>query len=105
MTRPYSLREMMTVAAARQIQDGDIVFCGTGISMIAAMAAKYINAPNRVFFFETGAIDAQLEEIPMAVADSRVMLGAAVHGSLADAFAFMQNCKTARTITPEYERS
>ena len=50
MTRPYSLREMMTVAAARQIQDGDIVFCGTGISMIAAMAAKYINAPNRVFF-------------------------------------------------------
>lgn len=87
----YSAREMMTVAAAREIKDGDIVFCGTGISMLAAMAAKHISAPNSVIFFETGAIDSQLEEVPMAVGDSRVMLGAAVHGSLADAFAFMQN--------------
>jgi glutaconate CoA-transferase, subunit B len=87
----YSAREMMAVVAAREIQDGDIVFCGTGISMLAAMAAKHISAPNSVIFFETGAIDAQLEEVPLAVGDPRVMLGAAVHGSLADAFAFMQN--------------
>jgi len=87
----YSLREMMTVAAAREIQDGDIVFCGTGISMLAAMAAKHISAPNSVIFFETGAIDSQLEEVPLAVGDPRVMLGAAMHGGLADAFAFMQN--------------
>lgn len=87
----YSYGEMMVIAAAREIQDGDIVFCGTGISMLAAMAAKHINAPNSIIFFETGAIDAQLEEVPMAVADPRVMLGAAVHGSLADAFGFMQN--------------
>lgn len=98
MTTGYSLREMMAVAAARQIQDGDIVFCGTGISMLAAMAAKHINAPNSVVFFETGAIDAHLEEVPMAVADSRVMLGAAVHGSLSDAFAFMQNRVTGRKV-------
>jgi glutaconate CoA-transferase, subunit B len=87
----YSPREMMAVAAAREIKNGDIVFCGTGISMLAAMAAKYISAPDSVIFFETGAIDAQLEEVPMAVADSRVMLGAAVNGSLMDAFGFMQN--------------
>ena len=87
----YTLREMMAVAAAREIQDGEIVFCGTGISMLAAMAAKHINAPNSVVFFETGAIDARLEEVPMAVADPRVMLGAAVHGSLIDAFGLMQN--------------
>jgi len=87
----FSASEMMAVAAAREIKDGDIVFCGTGISMLAAMAAKHISAPNSVIFFETGAIDSQLEEVPMAVGDPRVMLGAAVHGSLADAFAFMQN--------------
>jgi glutaconate CoA-transferase subunit B len=91
MSEAYTLREMMTVAAAREIQDGDIVFCGTGISMLAAMAAKHISAPNSVIFFETGAVDSRLEEVPMAVADPRVMLGAAVNGSLADAFAFMQN--------------
>ncbi len=81
----------MTIAAAREIKDGDIVFCGTGISMLAAMAAKHINAPLSTIFFETGAIDAKLEEVPLAVADSRVMYATAVNGGLADAFATMQN--------------
>ena len=90
----YTLKEMMTIAAARQIRDGDIVFCGTGISMLAAMAAKHINAPNSVIFFETGAIDSRLEEVPMAVGDPRVMFGTAVNGSLTDAFATMQNRRT-----------
>lgn len=87
----YTLREMMAITAARQIKDGDIVFCGTGISMLAAMAAKNINAPNSVIFFETGAIDSRLEEVPMAVGDPRVMFQTAVNGSLADSFATMQN--------------
>ena len=94
----YTSREMMAVAAAREIRDGEIVFCGTGISMLAAMAAKHISAPHSVVFFETGAIDARLEEVPMAVADSRVMPGAAMHGSLADAFAFMQNRFSGRQV-------
>ena len=87
----YTLREMMTIVAARQIQNQDIVFCGTGISMLAAMAAKRINAPESVIFFETGAIDARLEEISMAVADSRVMFHTSANGGLLDAFATMQN--------------
>jgi glutaconate CoA-transferase subunit B len=91
MSTTYTRREMMAVVAAREIEDGDIVFCGTGISMLAAMAAKHISAPNSTIFFETGAIDSQLEEVPLAVADPRVMFGAAVNGSLADAFGYMQN--------------
>ena len=87
----YTLREMMAIAAAREIRDGDIVFCGTGISMLAAMAAKHINAPNSVIFFETGAIDSTLEEVPLSVGDPRVMFGTAVNSGLADAFATMQN--------------
>ncbi len=94
----YTLREMMAVAAAREIQDGDIVFCGTGISMLAAMAAKHISAPESVIFFETGAIDSRLEEVPMAVADSRVMFWTSVNGSLADSFATMQNRVTGRRV-------
>jgi glutaconate CoA-transferase subunit B len=94
----YTLREMMAVAAAREIRDGDIVFCGTGISMLAAMAAKHISAPDSVIFFETGAIDSRLEEVPMAVADSRVMFWTSVNGSLADSFAFMQNRITGRSV-------
>lgn len=87
----YTPREMMTVVAAREIKNEDIVFCGTGISLLAAMAAKNINAPECVIFFETGAIDAALEEIPLAVGDSRVMYHTSANGGLLDAFATMQN--------------
>lgn len=87
----YTSREMMTIMAAREIADGDIVFCGTGISMLAAAAAKNINAPGSLIFFETGAIDSRIEELPLAVSDPRIMYGAASHGGLLDAFAFMQN--------------
>lgn len=94
----YTLKEMMAIAAAREIHDGDIVFCGTGISMLAAMAAKHISAPNSLIFFETGAIDSQLAEVPLAVGDPRVMHGAAMNGSLANAFATMQNRLTGRQV-------
>jgi glutaconate CoA-transferase subunit B len=94
----YSLKELMTIAAARMIQDGDIVFCGTGISMVAAMAAKHISAPHSTIFFETGAIDSLLEEVPLAVADSRVMFWTSVNGNLADSFATMQNRFTGKRV-------
>jgi len=48
MFMEYTLKEMMTIIAAREIRNDDIVFCGTGISMLAAMAAKNINAPQSV---------------------------------------------------------
>ncbi|MDY0186376.1 MAG: CoA-transferase [Syntrophus sp. (in: bacteria)] len=83
--------EIMTIMTAREIRNGDIVFCGTGISMLAAMAAKNISAPDSVIFFESGAVDALLEDLPWAVSDSRVMWGANSNGGLMDAFATMQN--------------
>ena len=94
----YTPKEMMTIAADRTIRSRDIVFCGTGISMIAAMAAKHISAPESVIFFETGAIDSHLEEVPLAVADPRVMYRTAVNGSLLDAFATMQNRTTGKRV-------
>nr|WP_080804606.1 CoA-transferase [Desulfamplus magnetovallimortis] len=94
----YTLKEMMTIMAAREIRNSDIVFCGTGISMLAAMAAKNINAPESVIFFETGAIDSRLEEIPLAVGDSRVMYQTSANGGLLDAFATMQNKVTGKHV-------
>ena len=94
----YTHKEMMAIAAARQIRAGDIVFCGTGISMLAAMAAKHISAPNSVIFFETGAIDSRLEELPLTVGDSRVMLATSVNGGLAEVFATMQNRFTGQQV-------
>jgi len=94
----YSSHEIMTIVAAREINNGDIVFCGTGISMLAAMAAKNINAPESVVFFETGAIDSELDEIPLSVGDPRVMYHTSSNSSLIDSFAFMQNKKTGSRV-------
>lgn len=94
----YTLKETMTIMAAREIRNGDIVFCGTGISMVAAMAAKQISAPDSTIFFETGSIDSCLEEIPLAVADPRVMFGAASNSGLLEAFATMQNPNTSDRV-------
>lgn len=82
---------MMAITAAREIRDGEIVFCGTGISLLAAMAAKYIHAPRAIIFFETGALDPELKEIPLTVADSRLMYGSCMNTGLFDAFSLMQN--------------
>jgi glutaconate CoA-transferase subunit B len=82
---------MMVLVAAREIRDGDIVFCGTGISMAAAMAAKHISAPHSIIFFETGGIDSQLLELPLSVGDPRVMFGTSINAGLAESFGILQN--------------
>ncbi|MCK5164282.1 MAG: ketoacid-CoA transferase [Desulfobacula sp.] len=96
--QPYTPREIMAIMAAREIRNGDIVFSGTGISMLAAMAAKNINAPDSVIFFETGAMDSLLEELPLAVADPRIMYWSAANSRLTDAFATMQNPITGNKV-------
>ena len=94
----YTSKEMMVIAAARKIKNFDIVFCGTGISILAAMAAKNMNAPHSIIFFETGAVDSALEELPLAVSDPRVMYNASTYCSLAETFGFMQNRNTGKNI-------
>ena len=85
----YTHQEMMAISAGRLIRDGDILFAGTGMSMLAATVAKRIHAPASVVFFETGGIDPSLDELPLAVADPRVMSGTCLNSGLIDAFSIV----------------
>ena len=82
----YSPREMMAIAAGRFIKDGDVLFAGTGVAMLAATVAKRIHAPHAHIFFETGGIGPLLDELPMAVADPRVMAFSNLNAGLVEAF-------------------
>jgi len=93
----YSDREMMAISAGRLIKNGDILFAGTGVAMLAATVAKRIHAPQSVVFFETGGIDPVLHELPMAVADTRVMHGTSLNSGLIEAFSIVGHRKL-RTI-------
>ena len=85
----YSANEIMALSAGRLIQNGDILFAGTGLSMLAATVAKRIHAPEAVVFFETGGIDPSLAELPLAVADPRVMVGTSVNSGFLDALSLL----------------
>ena len=89
----YTSNEMMAISAGRFVRNGDIVFAGTGVSILAATAAKRIYAPKAVVFFETGGIDPSLDEIPMAVADPRVMYGTCLNSGLIEAFSVVGHRK------------
>ncbi len=94
----YSLQEMMVIIAAREVKNSDIVLCGTGISMLAAIAAKKITAPEASIFFETGAVDVQFAQIPLSLADPRIMQGAIKLAGLAESFNIIQNRTTGRSV-------
>jgi glutaconate CoA-transferase, subunit B len=87
----YTKTEMMALAAGRLVRNGDVLFAGTGISMLAATVAKRVHAPDATVFFETGGIDPSLDELPLAVADPRVMTGAALNSGLIEAFSILSH--------------
>lgn len=82
----YTLFELMTVVAAREIRDGEIVFAGTGLPMLGAMLAQHTHAPNCVIVFEAGAVDCKLAHLPMSVGDARTMRMASTATGLFDVF-------------------
>src|SRR3954463_1875635 len=50
------LGELMVAAAAREIRDGEVVFVGMRLPLIAFVVAKRTHAPHAVGLFENGVI-------------------------------------------------
>lgn len=56
ITAKFSLNELMVAAAAREIRDGEVVFVGMRLPLIAFVVAKKTHAPNAIGLFENGVI-------------------------------------------------
>jgi len=78
----YGKTELMVIEASRYIKDGEIVFTGVGLPVIAATLAQKRHAPNMTIIVESGVVDPQLELVPLSIADSKIMRKAAMLGSL-----------------------
>ena len=77
MSAPYTLGELMVTAAAREIRDGEIVFVGMRLPLIAFVVAKKTHAPNAVGLFENGVIrSTPAPELIYTMADPPNLLGA-----------------------------
>jgi glutaconate CoA-transferase subunit B len=82
----YKPIDMLAAAAAREVVDGDVVFAGTGLPMLAIMLAQQTNAPNAVCIYEAGSIDGKPIDLPTSVGDARCATNASVAAGLTEAF-------------------
>ncbi len=75
--RGYTLGELMVVSAAREIRDGEVVFVGMRLPLIAFVVAKKTHAPSAVGLFENGVIrSTPAVELIYTMADPPNILGA-----------------------------
>jgi len=65
----YSADEMMAVAAARRLTDDNVCFVGIGLPSLAANLARHTHAPGCVLVYESGAIGAKPEHLPLSIGD------------------------------------
>jgi glutaconate CoA-transferase subunit B len=68
----FNTLELMAVCGSKQIRNGEVVFIGTGLPLIAAMLAKKTHAPSAKIVYEAGFIDSNATEIALSIADSRL---------------------------------
>ncbi|HZU21755.1 MAG TPA: CoA-transferase [Terriglobales bacterium] len=73
----FTFGELMVCAAAREIKNGEVVFVGMRLPLIAFVVAKQTHAPNAVGLFENGVIrSTPAREMIYTMADPPNILGA-----------------------------
>jgi glutaconate CoA-transferase, subunit B len=64
-----TLEEVMTVMAAREVENGQVVLVGVGPPNAAANLARRLHAPDCVLVYESGAIGAKPVSLPLSIGD------------------------------------
>jgi glutaconate CoA-transferase subunit B len=77
---------MMTVVAARELRDGEVVFVGIGLPNLACNLARATHAPDLVLIYESGAVGAVPERLPVSIGDPALVTGSLMVSSMADVF-------------------
>lgn len=68
----WTAGEMMAVAAARHLADGEVCFVGIGLPSTAANLARRTHAPNLVLVYESGTIGAKPRNLPLSIGDGEL---------------------------------
>ena len=76
-------------AAARELRDGEVVFVGIGLPNVACNLARATHAPNLVLIYESGAVGAVPERVPVSIGDPALVTGSLMVASMADVFQLM----------------
>jgi glutaconate CoA-transferase, subunit B len=89
--RGYTFSELMVVAAAREIADGELVFVGMRLPMLAFLVARRTHAPRAVGLFENGIIrETSSSELLYTMGDPPNLRGATQCGQMLDVMGLLQ---------------
>src|SRR5690242_1219998 len=84
MATEFSTAELMVVAGARELNDGEVAVVGLGIPLLAAALAQRTHAPTLKALNELGVADPRPHELGVGNADARLWYQAAFYGSFID---------------------
>lgn len=85
-TLEHTAEELLTVAAARLLTDGTTTFVGIGPPGAAANLAQRLHAPSLVLVYESGALGAQPDRLPLSIGDGVLSQTAAAVVSVPEMF-------------------
>ena len=66
-SRPANPLEMIAYVLSKEIEDGEVVYIGTGLPMVAGILAKKTHAPNITLVYESGAQNPIPGDMPWSV--------------------------------------
>jgi len=75
LTKKITKEELLMIAAARQIKNGDVVVLGVGLPVFAGAVAKKTHAPDAVLMLESGIVDFHPVVPPGNIADATCTRG------------------------------
>ncbi|EYF03012.1 3-oxoadipate CoA-transferase subunit B [Chondromyces apiculatus DSM 436] len=81
-----SASERMAFRAAQELRDGDVVFVGIGLPNLACNLARATHAPGLCMIYESGAIGAIPERLPVSIGDPSLVTDSLAVVSQAEVF-------------------
>jgi glutaconate CoA-transferase subunit B len=78
----------MAVRASKELHDGDVVFVGIGLPNLACNLARATHAPDLVLIYESGAVGAVPDRLPVSIGDPALVTDSLGVASMADIFQF-----------------
>ena len=88
MSDAYTSAEMMTVTAARALENGTTCFVGIGLPSEAANLARLTHAPDVVLIYESGTLQTQPDTLPLSIGDGELCESALTTVSVPEMFRY-----------------
>ncbi|MBR71638.1 MAG: 3-oxoadipate--succinyl-CoA transferase subunit B [Rhodospirillaceae bacterium] len=84
----YTTDEMMTIAASRKLENGQVCFVGIGLPSAAANLARLTHAPDIILIYESGTLQTEPNVLPLSIGDSELSENALTNVSVPEMFRY-----------------